>query len=161
MAGKGPAGPGGAQSPIPEGLVGAALRHPQPGQAGLELEGRYHRHGAAVYEKTPVAGVTRRRGRIGLHTRAGKARADKIVMATSTRPHFFPQLRTKQLPVWPHIVLTEPIEKDAFAAIGWQNRQGIEDARNLAHYDRLTADNRLLTRTREAGAAFIAPASGL
>jgi len=35
--------------------------------------------------------------------------------------------------------------------IGWQNRQGIEDARNLVHYYRLTADNRLLMGGRDAG----------
>jgi glycine/D-amino acid oxidase-like deaminating enzyme len=40
--------------------------------------------------------------------------------------------------------LTEPLQAKHFAAIGWRKRQGLEDARNLIHYYRLTRDNRLL-----------------
>ena len=38
--------------------------------------------------------------------------------------------------------------------IGWQNRQGIEDARNLVHYYRLTADNRLLMGGRDVSLSY-------
>ena len=41
------------------------------------------------------------------------------------------------------MVVTEPLGEDRLAAIGWRNRQGLEDARNLVHYFRLTADGRL------------------
>jgi glycine/D-amino acid oxidase-like deaminating enzyme len=55
--------------------------------------------------------------------------------------------------VWTHIVLTEPLSEKQFSEIGWQNRQGIEDARNLVHYYRLTADNRLLMGGRDVSLA--------
>jgi glycine/D-amino acid oxidase-like deaminating enzyme len=41
------------------------------------------------------------------------------------------------------MVITEPLKEEHFADIGWVNRQGIEDARNLVHYFRLTVDKRL------------------
>ena len=105
--------------------------------------------GVAVYEKSPVAEIRRQSGKIVLATTGGRIRADKVVMATNAWSHFFPEMRRKQVPVWTHIVLTEPIDQKAFAEIGWQNRQGIEDARNLVHYYRLTADNRLLMGGRD------------
>jgi glycine/D-amino acid oxidase-like deaminating enzyme len=40
-------------------------------------------------------------------------------------------------------VITEPLTAAQLATIGWRKRQGLEDARNLVHYFRLTADNRL------------------
>jgi glycine/D-amino acid oxidase-like deaminating enzyme len=107
------------------------------------------RMGVAVYERSPVAEISRQVGKVVLTTPRGRVRADKAVMATNAWSHFFPQLRTKQVPVWTHIVLTEPITEKVFAEIGWQNRQGIEDARNLVHYYRLTADNRLLMGGRD------------
>jgi glycine/D-amino acid oxidase-like deaminating enzyme len=109
--------------------------------------------GVAVYEKSPVAEISRRPGKVVLATADGRVRADKVVMATNAWSHFFPRLHTKQIPVWTHIVLTEPIGEKAFAEIGWQNRQGIEDARNLVHYYRLTADNRLLMGGRDVSLA--------
>ena len=105
--------------------------------------------GVAIHETTPVAEITRRRGKVLLETPGGRVRADKMVMATNAWSHFFPGLQRKQIPVWTHIVLTEPIDAHRLAAIGWQNRQGIEDARNLVHYYRLTADNRLLMGGRD------------
>jgi glycine/D-amino acid oxidase-like deaminating enzyme len=51
-------------------------------------------------------------------------------------------------------VLTEPIGEDRLAPIGWRNRQGIEDARNLVHYYRLTADDRLLMGGRDVSIRY-------
>jgi glycine/D-amino acid oxidase-like deaminating enzyme len=107
------------------------------------------RLGVAIYERTPVAGVSRAHGKVVLETPGGRVQAEKVVMATNAWSHFFPQMRSKQIPLWTHIVLTEPLGEKAFAEIGWHNRQGIEDARNLVHYYRLTADNRLLMGGRD------------
>ena len=109
--------------------------------------------GVDVYEQSPVVEVARQPGKIILATPGGRVRADKAVMATNAWSHYFPGMRRKQVPVWTHIVLTEPLDQKAFEAIGWQNRQGIEDARNLVHYYRLTADNRLLMGGRDVSVA--------
>lgn len=105
--------------------------------------------GVEIYEFTPVNEMSRRQGNVILDTPDGTVVADKVVMATNAWSHFFPELSRKQIPVWTHIVLTEPLSAAQFEAIGWENRQGIEDARNLVHYYRLTADNRLLMGGRD------------
>jgi glycine/D-amino acid oxidase-like deaminating enzyme len=84
-----------------------------------------------------------------LKTPNGSVEAEKIVIATNAYTHLIPQLKRKQVPVFTHIVLTEPLSEKHFREIGWKNRQGIEDARNLVHYYRLTKDNRLLMGGRD------------
>jgi glycine/D-amino acid oxidase-like deaminating enzyme len=105
--------------------------------------------GVEVYERTPVTEVQRKTGSILLVTPNGTVQAEKAVLATNAWSHFFPKLKRKQLPVWTHIVISEPLTDDQYRAIGWQNRQGIEDARNLVHYYRLTADNRIVMGGRD------------
>lgn len=105
--------------------------------------------GIEIYERTPVTEVSRGTQKITLSTPKGKVRADKLVFATNAWSHFFPKLKSKQIPVWTHIVITEPLTDEQYQSIGWQNRQGIEDARNLVHYYRLTADNRIVMGGRD------------
>jgi glycine/D-amino acid oxidase-like deaminating enzyme len=100
--------------------------------------------GVKVYERTPVGDIRPGKTRVRLTTPRGDARAAKVVLATNAFSAAVPQLKNKQLPVFTYIVLTEPLDEKQLGAIGWQGRQGIEDARNLIHYYRLTADNRLL-----------------
>jgi glycine/D-amino acid oxidase-like deaminating enzyme len=42
------------------------------------------------------------------------------------------------------MIATEPLSDEQLAPIGWQGRQGVEDARNLIHYYRLTPDRRIV-----------------
>jgi glycine/D-amino acid oxidase-like deaminating enzyme len=105
--------------------------------------------GIHIYEATPVTEVSKGPQKITLATPKGQVRADKVVFATNAWSHFFPKLRSKQIPVWTHIVITEPLSDAQYREIGWQHRQGIEDARNLVHYYRLTADNRIVMGGRD------------
>lgn len=109
--------------------------------------------GVKVYERSPVIEI-KRNGKFLLKTPNGSVIADKIVLATNAYSHLIPQLKRKQVPVFTHIVLTEPLREEHFREIGWRNRQGIEDARNLVHYYRLTKDNRLLMGGRDVSLTF-------
>jgi len=110
--------------------------------------------GVEVYENSPVTEIAREKAKIRLSAPGGLVRADKVVMATNAWSHFFKALKRKQVPVWTHIVMTEPLTAEHFNQIGWQNRQGIEDARNLVHYYRLTADNRLVMGGRDVSLSY-------
>ena len=113
------------------------------------------RQGVEVYEQTPVVEIKREaKGKIRLTVPWGEVTAKKLVLATNAYSHLIPQLKSKQAPVWTYIVLTEPLREGHFREIGWSNRQGIEDARDLVHYYRLTADNRLLMGGRDVAMAF-------
>ena len=105
--------------------------------------------GIEIYERTPVTEVSRGPQKIMLSTPEGKVRAEKVVFATNAWSHFFTKLKSKQIPVWTHVVITEPLTDAQYRSIGWQNRQGIEDARNLVHYYRLTVDNRIVMGGRD------------
>lgn len=109
--------------------------------------------GAQIYEGTPVIEIMRD-GKFTLTTPAGRIVAEKVVFATNAYSHFFPQLRRKQVPVFTHMVVTEPLSAGQLGSIGWLNRQGIEDARNLVHYFRLTKEDRLAMGGRDVSLAY-------
>lgn len=99
--------------------------------------------GVRVYEETPVVqletGPTFR-----LTTPAGVLEAGKLALAANAYSHLFPQVRRKQVPAFTYMIATEPLTAEQLAPIGWTGREGLEDARNLIHYYRLTPDDRLV-----------------
>jgi len=72
-------------------------------------------------------------------------------VATNAWSHLFAPTKRKQVPLWTYIVLTEPLNDQHFRKIGWKKREGIEDFRDLVHYYRLTADNRIVLGGRDVG----------
>ena len=100
--------------------------------------------GAVIYENSPV----KRFGPKGtsgfvVKTEQGEIECDYLVLATNAYSVLFPELKKLQYPAFTHIVLSEPLTDEQYDAVGWKNRAGIEDARDLIHYYRLTADNRI------------------
>ncbi|MFQ6612077.1 MAG: NAD(P)/FAD-dependent oxidoreductase [Fidelibacterota bacterium] len=96
-----------------------------------------------IYEHTPVTEIQSHPG-FTLKTPEGLIRAEKVVFATNAYSHIFPGLKRKQIPAFTYMVATEPLAAEQLAPIGWGGREGLEDARNLIHYYRLTPDNRLV-----------------
>jgi glycine/D-amino acid oxidase-like deaminating enzyme len=99
--------------------------------------------GVTVHEHSPVTAIAPG-ARIRLRTPNGSVLADRVVLATNAYSHLLAPLRRKQVPAWTYIVVTEPLGPERLAQIGWEGREGVEDARNLIHYYRLTPDDRLL-----------------
>jgi glycine/D-amino acid oxidase-like deaminating enzyme len=100
--------------------------------------------GVQIYERTPVSEIRRDADTFRVKTATGTVTAGRLVIATNAYSLSIPQVRRQQVPAWTHIVLTEPLTPEQLVPIGWKGREGIEDYRNLVHYYRLTADNRLL-----------------
>jgi glycine/D-amino acid oxidase-like deaminating enzyme len=113
-----------------------------PAKHVRELKRVAEQAGATVFERTPVTQINRG-PQFTLSTPGGMITADKLVLATNAYSHLIPELWLRQVPVFTHMVATEPLAPAQRDAIGWQRRQGVEDARNLVHYLRLTADDRL------------------
>ena len=124
-----------------------------PAKLAFGMKDVIQRLGVEVYERTPMLSIDKGR-EILIKTPKGEIKTDKVVFATNAFSILIPQLKRKQVPVFTHIVLTEPLKEKHFDEIGWKSRQGIEDARNLVHYYRLTADNRLLMGGRDVTIAF-------
>jgi glycine/D-amino acid oxidase-like deaminating enzyme len=100
--------------------------------------------GARLYENTRVNDVRREGGKFRLATDGGTVTAEKVVFATNGYTHLIPGMRSKQMPAFAFIVVTEPLNAAQLAVIGWAGREGIEDGRNFMHFYRLTPDNRIL-----------------
>ncbi|MBW2461676.1 MAG: FAD-dependent oxidoreductase [Deltaproteobacteria bacterium] len=116
-----------------------------PAKLAWELKRIAEAAGARIAEETPVSEIKREKkgGHYVITTPAGTVRARKIAIATNAFQTHFGGMQRKQIPVYTDIVLSEPLG-DKLHQIGWKGREGIEDARNLIHYFRLTADDRLL-----------------
>lgn len=101
------------------------------------------RRGVEVYENSPVVTITSK-PQFTITTPRGSVTAEKVVFATNGYSHLFPQLKRKQVPAFTYMIATEPLYDRQLERIGWQGREGIEDARNLIHYYRLTPDKRIV-----------------
>jgi len=124
-----------------------------PAKQVRELKRIAIQYGAQVYENTPVTEIHRAEDFI-LATPQGKVNAKKVIFATNAYSHLIPELKRKQVPAFTHMVVTEPLSQAQLEPIGWKNRQGIEDARNLVHYFRLTIDNRITMGGSDVSLAY-------
>jgi glycine/D-amino acid oxidase-like deaminating enzyme len=100
--------------------------------------------GARVHECTPVRGLTDEGGDLVLRTDDGVVRARRVVLATNAFPPLIGGIRPRIVPVYDHVLMTEPLNAEQRAAIGWAGREGLGDAANRFHYFRLSADDRIL-----------------
>jgi glycine/D-amino acid oxidase-like deaminating enzyme len=67
-----------------------------------------------------------------------------VVLATNAYPPLLRRLRLRVLPIYDHVLVTEPLSPTALASIGWQQNQGLTDVGNQFHYYRRTPDDRIL-----------------
>jgi glycine/D-amino acid oxidase-like deaminating enzyme len=109
--------------------------------------------GVQVFENSPVLEVISR-PRFILKTPSGTVTSEKIVFAANAYSHLFPGLIRKQIPAFTYMVATEPLTPEQLAPIGWQGSQGVEDARNLIHYYRITPDRRIVMGGGPVGLTF-------
>ena len=147
-----------ARSEVNSPLVLGAWSEPRcgilnPAKQVRELKRIAQASGASVYEYSPVSEI-QRGARFVLKTPQGTVTADKILFATNAYSHLIPEIWNKQVPAFTHMVITEPLTSAQLDSIGWQHRQGLEDARNLVHYLRLTADNRIAIGGSDVSLAF-------
>ena len=100
--------------------------------------------GGRIHELTRVQRLRSAGERVALTTANGTVRARQVVLATNVFPSPLRRARPYVVPVWDHIIATEPLSPSQRASLGWQGRQGVGDAGNQFHYYRLTGDNRLV-----------------
>ncbi len=103
-------------------------------------------HGADVYENSPVLTVVKLPGAGGyrLLTPHGSVSAARCVYATNAYSHLFAELGRLQAPAFTYMIATEPLTSEQLSPIGWDGQQGLEDARNLIHYYRITPGPRIV-----------------
>lgn len=102
--------------------------------------------GVEIFEGTRATGISGegRHGPITVTTTTGTVRARRVALATNVFPSLLARYRMHTVPVYDHVLMTEPLSADQLASIGWEGRQGIGDMANQFHYYRLSRDNRIL-----------------
>lgn len=100
--------------------------------------------GVRIFEKTPALGVERSGRAVTVKTSAAKVLADRVALGTNAFPSLLRRVRPRVIPVYDHVLVTEPLTAEQIGRIGWSHRQGVSDAGNQFHYYRLTSDDRIL-----------------
>jgi glycine/D-amino acid oxidase-like deaminating enzyme len=121
---------------------GCAMLHPAKLAWGLRrvcLE-----LGVRIYEHTPVRSLAAEGSGEALTTPYGRVRARRVALGTNVFPSLLRRARMYTVPVYDYALMTEPLDAEQRAAIGWRQRQGLADTGNQFHYYRLTADDRIL-----------------
>lgn len=127
--------------------AGCALLHParlvaELGRVAADLGVEIHEHSPVV---GPLAGAgDRGRGPVRLETPRATVTAERVALATNAFPALLRRNRLMTVPVYDYVVMTEPLDAEQRAAIGWARRQGVADLANQFHYLRLSADDRIL-----------------
>ena len=67
-----------------------------------------------------------------------------VVLATNAYPPLLHRLRHRVMPIYDHVLVTEPLSSAALGSIGWAQAQGLTDVGNQFHYYRRTPDDRIL-----------------
>jgi glycine/D-amino acid oxidase-like deaminating enzyme len=81
---------------------------------------------------------------VRVRTATGSIDARRVVIATNAFPGPLRRLRSWVLPVYDHVLVTEPLGAERLERLGWRENQGVSDAGNQFHYYRRTPDDRIL-----------------
>jgi glycine/D-amino acid oxidase-like deaminating enzyme len=128
----------------------------QPARLIRGLARVVEKQGVRLHEQTPAIELMPRRVR----TAHGTVSADVVIRATegytvSLRGH-----RRAVAPVWSLLLATEPLPKQMWDEIGWQQRETLSDERHVLVYAQRTADGRIAFGGRGAPYRFASRTDG-
>lgn len=115
-----------------------------PARLAVGLRSAVEAAGVTVHEGSPVLGVDADGKHLSVRTADGSVRAERVLLATNAYRGPVRGTRRWIVPVYDHVLMTEPLSTEQLASVGWSRRQGASDAANRFHYFRLTADDRIL-----------------
>ncbi|MGN6696012.1 MAG: NAD(P)/FAD-dependent oxidoreductase [Aquihabitans sp.] len=116
-----------------------------PARLAWGLADACERLGVRIVEHTPITALEPRpEGGIRLVAARSTIDARQVALGTNVFPSLIKRTRLLTVPVYDHVLVTEPLTPSQRDAIGWSERQGIGDIANQFHYYRQTADHRIL-----------------
>ena len=115
-----------------------------PGKLVKGLQDAVTSLGVTIFENSPVADLEKSGNKILVSTKSGKVSADRVVVATNAFNPVLRKMRRYVIPVYDHVLVSEPLSGSQLESLNWLNRQGVGDSGNQFHYYRLTKENRIL-----------------
>ncbi|MCY0942065.1 NAD(P)/FAD-dependent oxidoreductase [Streptomyces antarcticus] len=100
--------------------------------------------GVRIHEHTPALSLDEHGAVVSVRTPYGRITAGRVALATNAYPSLVRRHRLYTVPVYDYALMTEPLDEQQLASVGWHNRQGWADPANAFHYVRISADNRIL-----------------
>jgi glycine/D-amino acid oxidase-like deaminating enzyme len=119
-----------------------------PARLAWGLARTAHALGVRIHENTPIirlshAETSTSKG-ITATTPITTITAHNAVLATNAFTPLLRRLRYRVLPIFDHVLVSEPLTSRQLDDIGWRENQGLTDIGNQFHYYRRTPDNRIL-----------------
>ncbi len=119
-----------------------------PARLAWGMAADLERRGVRLFEHSAATGFSRDRAGSGagvtVRTERGSIDAKHAIVATAAYPGPLKRLSNYLMPLYDHVLMTEPLSDAQQASIGWIEGQGLTDAGNQFHYYRPTADGRIL-----------------
>ncbi|GAB3872510.1 NAD(P)/FAD-dependent oxidoreductase [Terrabacter terrigena] len=100
--------------------------------------------GVRLHEHTRATGFDPEGPGVRVRLDSGSIHARRVVLGTNASQGVLRRFSAWVLPVYDHVLMTEPLTPAQLAAIGWEGREGLTDAGNQFHYYRRTLDDRVL-----------------
>ncbi len=100
--------------------------------------------GVTIHEHTRATAFDAEGGGVRASVEGGSIHARRVVIGTNASRGVLKRFSTWVLPVYDHVLMTEPLTAAQLDAIGWKGREGLTDAGNQFHYYRRTLDDRVL-----------------
>ncbi len=138
------------------GVVGGAYTphcaRVQPGRLVRGLAEACERRGVRIFERSPARSIEP--GQVECAPGAGgapaTARARIVIQATEAFTVDLPGQHRRYLPVFAHMIATEPLDEGTWSAIGWARCETVADQRHLFSYAQRTVDDRIAIGGRGA-----------
>jgi glycine/D-amino acid oxidase-like deaminating enzyme len=117
-----------------------------PGRLVRGLARACEKLGVRIHERTPARRID---GRLVV-CEGGAVRAEMVVRATESYTVRLPGQRRAFLPMYSHMLATEPLPDDAWEQIGWSGSETVADQHHLFAYAQRTVDGRIAMGGRGA-----------
>lgn len=115
-----------------------------PARLAWGMAAELRRRGVRIFEASAATGIETNGAGVRVRTALGRVDARHAVIATAAYPSPLKRLGNYIMPLYDHVLMTEPLTDTQRASIGWAEGQGLTDAGNQFHYYRPTADGRIL-----------------
>ncbi|HET8614819.1 MAG TPA: FAD-dependent oxidoreductase, partial [Actinomycetales bacterium] len=96
-----------------------------PARLAWGLADTVERLGGRLHESTRVLELLDLGDRVLARTPSGSVRARQVVLGTNAFPSPVRRYRPYVVPVWDHVLTTEPLSPGQRRSLGWQGRQGV------------------------------------
>ena len=137
-----------AELDSPTYLAGVVEQHGcaiiDPAKLVWGLRATVEKLGVVVHENSRVTSIDATGSSLTVRTPRGSIKAERVLVATNAWAEPEKQIRNYVIPIYDHVLMTEPLSTEQMASIGWGARRGLADWANQFHYYRLTEDNRIL-----------------